>query len=102
MLVMAGPVISQASLHEPAQPAYVLRGHAAQIHAVLFLRANLRILTGDAEGWVVLWSTTTKRAVAVWRAHQNSILGFGAWDEDRIITYVRPCAHNNICLSDSI
>jgi WD40 repeat protein len=70
----------------PARPAYILRGHAAQIHAVLFIQDNSRLLTGDADGWVILWHTTTKRAVVVWRAHRLSILGFAIWSDDKIIT----------------
>ena len=74
----------------PAQPAYVLRGHSAQIHALHFMRGNSRLLTGDADGWVVCWDVTYKRAVAVWRAHQNAILGFGDWEERRaVITHGR-------------
>jgi len=72
----------------PAQPAYVLRGHAAQIHAVHFLRDNLRLVSGDADGWVVLWDVPIRRPVAVWRAHKGCVLGVGSWGEDRIITYV--------------
>ncbi|KAK0625590.1 ASTRA-associated protein 1, partial [Lasiodiplodia hormozganensis] len=73
----------------PAQPAYVLRGHHAHVHAVRFLRHNERLLTGDADGWVVLWNVATKRAVAVWRAHDGAILGFGTWPEDKVITHGR-------------
>lgn len=80
------PLIAQSSTLPAAQPAYVLRGHSAQIHSVLFLRENLRLLSGDADGWVVLWSTPIKRPVAVWRAHSASILGLGSWDDDKIIT----------------
>ena len=70
----------------PAQPAYILRGHGSQIHATAFIRSNHRLLTGDADGWIVLWSLTIKRPVAVWRAHEGSILGASAWGSDRIIT----------------
>lgn len=45
------------------------------------------MLTGDAEGWIVLWSLTIKRPVAVWRAHEGSILGASAWGSDKIITH---------------
>ncbi|KAK4936376.1 Astra associated protein 1 Asa1, partial [Elasticomyces elasticus] len=79
----------KASTLPPAQPTYVLRGHGAQIHAVSFLRHNTRLLTGDAEGWVVLWSVALKRAVAVWRAHQGSILGLQSWGVDRTMTHGR-------------
>ena len=70
----------------PAQPAYILRGHAAQIHATTFVRENSRLLTGDAEGWVVSWILATKRPAAVWRAHEGAILGVQAWEKDMLIT----------------
>lgn len=75
-----------ASEHPPLQPTYILRGHTAQIHAVHFLRGNLRLLTGDADGWVVLWNVPIKRPVAVWRAHGATVLGLGSWGEDRVVT----------------
>ena len=74
----------------PAQPAFVLRGHSAQIHAVHFTHGNTRLLTADAEGWTVSWNLAFKRPVAVWKAHDNAILGIGSWSSDRIIT----CVHN--------
>jgi ASTRA-associated protein 1 len=80
------PHLIQSSTLPPAQPAYVLRGHTAQIHAVHFLRDNLRLLTGDAEGWVVLWNVPIRRPAAVWRAHIDVLLGLGNWDDDKIIT----------------
>ncbi|KAF2083476.1 WD40 repeat-like protein [Saccharata proteae CBS 121410] len=81
--------VQQHSTLPPAQPAYVLRGHAAQVHALRFLSGNARLLTADADGWVVLWSLATKRPVAVWRAHRNSILGLCDWQHDRIVTHGR-------------
>ena len=68
------------------QPAYILRGHSSQIHASAFIRSNSRLVTGDAEGWLVLWDLAVKRPVAVWRAHEGSILGVDAWGEERLIT----------------
>lgn len=72
----------------PLQPSYVFRGHSAPIHAVHFLRSNSRLITGDAEGWVVLWNMVTRRPAAVWRPHTAAILGLGAWGDDKIITWV--------------
>ena len=77
-----------AELLPPAQPAFVLRGHSAQIHAVHFTHGNTRLLTADAEGWTVSWNLAFKRPVAVWKAHDSAILGIGSWSPDRIITYV--------------
>jgi hypothetical protein len=72
----------------PAQPAYILRGHAAQIHCVSFMRQNSRLVTGDADGWIVIWSLATKRAVAVWKAHGGTLLGARSWGNDKLITCV--------------
>ncbi|KUJ16262.1 WD domain-containing protein [Mollisia scopiformis] len=71
----------------PAQPAYILRGHGSQIHATAFIRSNTRLLTGDADGWIVIWSLATKRPVAVWKAHEGSILGINAWGSEKLITH---------------
>ena len=72
----------------PAQPTYVLRGHTAAIHSLDFISANTRLLSGDGDGWVVVWDVVTKRPVAVWKAHENAILGMAAWGSDKIITCV--------------
>ncbi|KAF2143902.1 uncharacterized protein K452DRAFT_247403 [Aplosporella prunicola CBS 121167] len=73
----------------PAHPAYILRGHAAPVHATRFVRANARLLTADADGWVVLWGTATRRAVAVWRAHQGAVLGLGELGAENFVTHGR-------------
>ncbi|PIA89250.1 ASTRA-associated protein 1 [Cercospora beticola] len=86
---MAEPNLLQSSENPPARPSYILRGHTAQIHAVHFFRGNTRLLTGDASGWIVLWSVSSKRAVAVWRPHTSTILGVGSWNDDKIITHGR-------------
>ena len=72
----------------PAQPAFILRGHSAQIHALHFTQSNARLFTGDAEGWIVSWNLAFKRPVAVWKAHDNAILSVGSWGADKIITLV--------------
>lgn len=75
----------QASL-PPAQPSYIFRGHAAQIHSVQIVRQNTRLVTGDADGWIVYWKLESKRPVAVWRAHDAAILGTGEWGSDKALT----------------
>ncbi|KAH8678641.1 WD repeat-containing protein [Tricladium varicosporioides] len=76
-----------ASQEAPPQPAYILRGHGAQVHSTAFIRSNSRLVTGDADGWIVVWSLEIKRPVAVWRAHEGAILGADAWGVDRLITH---------------
>ncbi|OIW32731.1 WD domain-containing protein [Coniochaeta ligniaria NRRL 30616] len=73
----------------PLQPKTVLRGHKAQVHTATFIRHNDRLVTGDAEGFVVVWDLTIMRPRAVWRAHTNAILGISDWGDDRIITHGR-------------
>ncbi len=70
----------------PAQPIYILRGHHAQIHTVAFLRANTRLLTGDGDGWIVLWALATKRPTAVWKAHDNAVVAVALWGPNRLVT----------------
>ncbi|KAL2152970.1 hypothetical protein VTH82DRAFT_4125 [Thermothelomyces myriococcoides] len=73
----------------PAQPKSILRGHKAQVHVAAFVRSNDRLITGDADGFVVAWDLTIMRARAVWQAHGNAILGIAGWGKDRLITHGR-------------
>ncbi|KAF2188101.1 WD40 repeat-like protein [Zopfia rhizophila CBS 207.26] len=79
----------QSTSLPPAQPSYIFRGHTAQIHSVQIVRQNTRLLTGDADGWIVYWKLESKRPVAVWRAHDAAILGTAEWGLDKIITHGR-------------
>lgn len=81
--------IRAATLPPPAQPVYVLRGHSSPIHAVALVRHNSRLLAGDADGWVSLWNLASKRAVAVWRPHQATILGLQEWGDEKIVSQGR-------------
>lgn len=81
MSTSAAPVPAQ-----PAQPRSILRGHKAQVHAAAFVRNNERLVTGDADGFVVVWDLTIMRPRAVWRAHDDVLLGIGGWGTDRLIT----------------
>ena len=67
-------------------PKAILRGHNAQIHSATFIRGNARLVTGDAEGYVVLWDFTIMRPRAVWRAHESAILGVRGWGDDKVIS----------------
>jgi hypothetical protein len=78
--------VSQSATRPPPFPRCILRGHVSQIHAVQFVRQNSRLLTGDADGWVVYWKVETTRPTLVWKAHAGPILGFAQWGYDKIIT----------------
>ncbi|PYI11104.1 WD40 repeat-like protein [Aspergillus sclerotiicarbonarius CBS 121057] len=58
----------------PATPTYILRGHAAAIHALQIFHQNLRLVSGDADGWIVVWDLVSKRPLAVWKAHDGAVL----------------------------
>ncbi|KAJ0118679.1 wd repeat-containing protein [Diaporthe amygdali] len=73
----------------PPQPKAILRGHKAQVHAAAFIRSNQRLLTGDADGYVVAWDLAIMRPTAVWQAHGNAILGISEWRPDKVITHGR-------------
>ncbi|RDW70911.1 WD40 repeat domain-containing protein [Aspergillus mulundensis] len=66
--------MSTSALHPPATPTFILRGHAAPIHALQIFSQNLRLVSGDADGWIVVWDLIFKRPVAVWKAHEGAVL----------------------------
>lgn len=68
------------------QPANILRGHKSQIHAASFICSNGRLVTGDVEGFVVVWDLAIMRPTAVWRAHESALLGIKGWGNDKLIT----------------
>lgn len=72
-----------------AQPTYIFRGHASAVQALIFFRNNSALASADADGYVVVWSVAIKRPVAVWRAHEASILGIEIWGNERLITQGR-------------
>lgn len=86
---MATTSSADADADAPPQPKAILRGHKAQVHAATFVRSNERLLTGDADGFVVAWDLTIMRPRAVWQAHENAILGISGWGPDKIITHGR-------------
>lgn len=78
--------MSSAGNLPPATPAYVLRGHTEPVHALHFYQQNSFLISGDSEGWVVIWRLSSKRPVACWRAHDGGILGIKQW-ESNVITW---------------
>ena len=83
-------IIQQQNL-PPATPRYILRGHSSAIQALHFFAANTRLISADADGWIVIWDVTTKRARAVWKAHEGAVLevkGYRTGRSMRIYTYV--------------
>lgn len=59
------------------------------MHALHFIDQNRVIASGDSDGWVIIWSIITKRALLAWKAHEGAILGLSAWTEAKLFTHGR-------------
>ena len=73
--------IRMDKLREPDQnaipstaPRYILRGHKEPIHALRMFAQNLRLVSGDSDGYVIVWDMVTKRPVVSWKPHNGAIL----------------------------
>ncbi|KAL2418588.1 ASTRA-associated protein 1 [Exophiala dermatitidis] len=73
----------------PAVPTYILRGHEAAIHALHFYGNNAYLVSGDSDGWLAIWSLTTKRPLAVWKGHDAGIMAIHHWTDERLISHGR-------------
>jgi ASTRA-associated protein 1 len=73
----------------PAVPVFILRGHTAPVHSLLFFNANAYLASGDSEGWLVIWSLASKRPIAVWKAHAGGVSGTKIWGSRNLITHGR-------------
>ncbi|KAK1145982.1 Astra associated protein 1 Asa1 [Aspergillus melleus] len=68
--------------HPPLTPTYILRGHASAIHSLHIFQSNLRLISADADGWIIVWDLVSKRPVAVWKGHEGAILQVRAFCVD--------------------
>ena len=68
-------------------PKHLLRTHGAPVNALWLSDDNERVYSGDAAGTVAVASTRTLRALAVWRAHADGVLGVQEWG-GRVLTCV--------------
>ncbi|KAJ5629505.1 hypothetical protein N7528_003162 [Penicillium herquei] len=82
--VMATP--SNQVQNGPATPVYILRGHGGPVHALNIFHQNLRLVSGDANGWVVIWDLVTKRPIIVWKAHEGAVLEVKGFTDENGIT----------------
>ncbi|KIX04332.1 uncharacterized protein Z518_05199 [Rhinocladiella mackenziei CBS 650.93] len=73
---------------EPAVPSYVLRGHESPIHALHLYAGNTYLVSGDSEGWIVIWSLSSKRPAATWKAHVGGVMQIKHWTDERLVRCV--------------
>ncbi|KAJ2965521.1 hypothetical protein NUW54_g14091 [Trametes sanguinea] len=80
----------------PPTPKHLIRSHATQVNVVYISDDNERIYSGDLSGTVVITSTRSLRAIALWKAHSEGLLGVQEW-AGRIITSVRAAPALYVC-----
>lgn len=72
------PLVSESL---PPSPFFLLRGHASEVQCLEFSQESLSdsllsnaIISGDADGFIIIWSTKTFRPLAIWKAHDAALL----------------------------
>ncbi|KND04800.1 uncharacterized protein SPPG_00502 [Spizellomyces punctatus DAOM BR117] len=73
----------------PPDPVFVLRAHEADVTAVVFIRNNTILASGDQEGHIILWSVLTRRPIRRWRAHTSGILAIHSVAGDNLLSHGR-------------
>ncbi|CAG8503430.1 1634_t:CDS:10 [Ambispora leptoticha] len=62
-------------------PEYIFRDHTDQINVLKFYRNNKRLLSGDAEGNIIIWDMKIRRPILKYRAHREGILNISTWQD---------------------
>lgn len=69
-----------------------LRAHSASVRALNFSQDGLSLISGDEDGWVVIWDLCSRRPTAIWRAHTHALLAV-EWreksDQHEVLTHGR-------------
>src|SRR5260221_13030311 len=72
----------------PPTPLHLFRSHSSPVTALALSDDNERIYSADSSGKVAITSSRSLRAIAIWNAHKDSVLGVEEWD-NFIITLAR-------------
>ncbi|CAG8433211.1 523_t:CDS:2 [Ambispora gerdemannii] len=62
-------------------PEYIFRGHTDQISVLKFYQNNKRLLSGDAEGNIIIWDMKIRRPLLKFKAHHEGILNISTWKD---------------------
>ncbi|TGZ84836.1 WD40 repeat-like protein, partial [Ascodesmis nigricans] len=73
-----------SSAPPPPTPVYILRGHNSQIHSLTFSPRNTHLLSGDSDGYIIIWSLSSRRPTGVWKAHDGGILKVAVWEDPAV------------------
>lgn len=63
----------------PPAPEYILRAHEAQINTLSFVHPGNLLLSGDADGYVGVWSMDSFRPLLFSKLHAASVLTVASW-----------------------
>ncbi|KAK9487362.1 WD40 repeat-like protein [Lipomyces starkeyi] len=66
-----------------------LRAQSHPINAIAFHSSNLRLVSGDDEGWCIQWSLVTRRPLAVWKSHSAALLTVKWMSDELLLTHGR-------------
>ncbi|GBC04492.1 hypothetical protein RclHR1_00570048 [Rhizophagus clarus] len=58
----------------PPTPIYIFREHEDQINHLEFYQNNTKLISGDAEGNIIIWDMKIKRPALKFKAHNKGIL----------------------------
>lgn len=57
-----------------SRAAYTLRAHRTSITGLDFSFNGLDLCSSDDSGWTVWWNLETRRPLAIWKSHENSVI----------------------------
>ncbi|ODQ71364.1 hypothetical protein LIPSTDRAFT_74010 [Lipomyces starkeyi NRRL Y-11557] len=66
-----------------------LRAQSHPINAIAFHSSNLRLVSGDDDGWCIQWSLVTRRPLAVWKSHSAALLTVKWMSDELLLTHGR-------------
>ena len=74
----------------PPLPIFTLRGHKAPINAIVFLKDDSLLLSGDSEGSLIVWNAESRRIETTSRdAHEKGVLSLEVMSDGRILSQGR-------------
>ncbi|KAI7863092.1 WD40-repeat-containing domain protein [Spinellus fusiger] len=72
----------------PPAPSYIFRGHAAAITTLVYFNKDEYLVSGDANGVIIIWRMKTRRPILQWKAHKESCLCVRLY-QDRLVSQGR-------------
>lgn len=74
----------------PPLPLFTLRGHKASINAVVFLEGDIKLVSGDSEGSLIVWNVESRRIETSNRkAHERGVLSLQVMSDGKILSQGR-------------